>query len=47
MLSALIPSRRGYPAVPIGLTTGAPEAARPRSSRTRGRSRQPSFACGG
>ena len=30
-----------------GSTTGTPEVARPRSSRTRGRSRQPSCACGG
>ena len=30
-----------------GWTTGTPEAARPRSSRTRGRSRQPSSARGG
>ena len=31
----------------LGRTTGTPEAARPRSSRTRGRSRQPSSARGG
>ncbi len=30
-----------------GSTTGTPEVARPRSSRTRGRSRQPSYARGG
>ena len=30
-----------------GSTTGTPEVARPRSSRTRGRARQPSCACGG
>ena len=31
----------------LGRTAGTPEAARPRSSRTRGRSRQPSSARGG
>ena len=31
----------------LGRTTGTPEGARPRSSRTRGRSRQPSSARGG
>ena len=34
MLSALIQSRRGYPAVPLGGTTGTPEVCPARSSRT-------------
>ena len=34
MLSALIPSELGYPAIALGRTTGTPEVRISRSSRT-------------
>ncbi len=40
MLSALILTQRGYPAVPMGSTAGTPEVGSPRSSRTVGDSPQ-------
>ena len=46
MLSAVIPSERGYPAAAPGGTTGTPEVRPLRSSRTKSRTSQTSNACG-
>ena len=46
MLSAVIPSGRGYPAAAAGATTGTPEVRPLRSSRTKSRASQTSSACG-